>query len=107
MFTITGKISGRKTSITWWEVKARPFVARAIVDGRGLDSEDRDLVFAALVEEAAERVFEATPEGPFYTADLDNAQAALVQLASYFDPGYKLTGDSIPEIPSYPRLAVA
>ena len=100
MFTITGRISGRKTAITWWEPEARPYLARAIVDGRGLDSEDRDLVFAALTEEAADRVvFGATPTGPFYAADLDQPEAAFVQLTSYFDPGYKVTGDSIPKIP--------
>jgi hypothetical protein len=108
MFTITGTISGRKTSITWWEVEARPYVTRAIIDGRGLESDDRDLVFTALVEEESDRmVFGATPTGPFYAPDLDRADAAFVQLTSYFEPGYKVTGDAIPELPGYPALAVA
>ena len=107
MFTITGRIHGRKTSITWWEPEGRPYLARAIIDGRGLDSDDRELVFAALVEEVQERRFSATPEGPTYPADLDRLAPAFVQLTSYFDPGYKVTGD-IPELPiSTPLGAVA
>jgi len=34
----------------------------------------------------------ATPEGPTFVANLDEAKAAVVQLSSYFAPGYRVDG---------------
>jgi hypothetical protein len=107
MFTISGRISGKKSSITWWEPDARPYLARALIDGRGLDSADRDLVLTALIEESMEKTFSPTPTGPTYVSNLDDPRSAFVQLTSYFDLGYKVAGDT-PGLPlDVPLGAVA
>ena len=47
-----------------------------------------------MIDEVDGRTFRATPTGPFFLADLDNPEAALVQLTSYFRPRYMLDGDA-------------
>ena len=55
------------------------------------------------MDEVDGRSFRATPTGPFFRADLDDAKAVLVQLTSYFADGYLVEGDpptidaSVPE----------
>lgn len=48
-----------------------------------------------------------TEDGPFYLANLDNPEAALVQLTSYFRPRYRVEGDVPPIDASVPDGAVA
>jgi hypothetical protein len=53
---------------------------------RGLDG-DPDLVVRAILDEVERKTFRATPTGPFIEANLDDAHAAVLQLALYCSPG--------------------
>lgn len=92
MFTVTGRVDeGREASISWYAPEDRRAL-RGIGSDRGLDG-DRDLVVRALIDEVERRTFPATPTGPFYVADLDDAEAALTQLGSYLLVRHTVDGD--------------
>ena len=91
-FTMTGKLDdGREASISWFPIGPERYRARP-TNRRGLVG-DEDVIRRAIIDEVEGRTFRATRTGPYFLADLDNAEAALVQLISYFADGYSLDGD--------------
>ena len=78
--------------VTWTEPAARRILPR------GLDG-DLGVVQRAIRDELDGRTFRSTATGPYFLADFDDPVAALVQLASYFVPGYYSLGGDVPSLP--------
>lgn len=86
-----------RASVTWWEPAARLALRRrGRILPRGIAG-DGSVLLAAIRDEQLGLTFQATAEGPTFLADLDDPRAAFVQLSSYFEPGYEVSGQ-IPEI---------
>ncbi|MBA2741942.1 MAG: hypothetical protein H0U46_08015 [Actinobacteria bacterium] len=104
MFTVSGFFRdrsdefGRSAHVGWWEPELRAEVERSSRLIRGLYG-DEDVVLRAAADEQLGRRYMATPEGPTYLANLDLDAAAFVQITSYFEAGYEVTG-TIPKLPT-------
>lgn len=83
MFSITGIIGGGLAAHVSWRPPAERRRARLPDDVRGIEG-SRIVRAFAIADETLRREFRTTPTGPFLVADLDDPEAALVQLASYF-----------------------
>ena len=102
-FVVAGRTDdGREASISWHE----DGLARRDAPGRRGLVGDEELIRRAIVDELDGRTFRATPTGPFFRADLDNPEAALVQLTSYFRPRYTLAGEPPAIDASVPQGAI-
>ena len=84
MFLSRGVVDdGREAEVSWFRLGSERVRARP-KNGRGLVG-DEHLIRRAIVDEMDGRSFGATPT-PSFRADVDNPEAALVQLTSYFCP---------------------
>jgi len=89
VFTVRGVTNeGREAEVSWYEPGLRA-ISPAVE--RGLAG-DRELMARALTDEALGYRFSRYTRGPTFVANLDEAKAAVVQLSSYFAPGYRVDG---------------
>jgi hypothetical protein len=92
VFSITGIIGGGLAAHVSWRDPADRRRARLRPDQRGIEGNGIVRAFA-IADEVLHREFRSTPTGPSFVSNLDDPEATLVQLASYFTRIDSVDGD--------------